>query len=62
MSSTWAWSRIRANSASRVASVRRYLTDNLEGLDLHALAAAVQRIAAQGTAGGDACLPEPPCD
>jgi DNA-binding MarR family transcriptional regulator len=55
-------SRLEEAWPTHVDSVRRHLIDNLDGLDLHALAAAFQRIAAQGTADGDACLPEPPCD
>ena len=47
---------------THVASVRRHLFDHLEGLDLHALAAAFQHIAAEGAANSDPCPPELPCD
>jgi DNA-binding MarR family transcriptional regulator len=55
-------SRLEEAWPTHVASVRRHLIDNLEGLDLHALATAFQHIAAQGTGSDDACLPDPPCD
>jgi DNA-binding MarR family transcriptional regulator len=55
-------SRLQEAWPTHVASVRRHLFDNLDGLDLHALAAAFEHIAAQGTAGTDPCTPEPSCD
>ena len=55
-------SRLQEAWPTHVASVRRHLFDNLEGLDLHALATAFQHIAAQGAADEDPCTPEPPCD
>jgi len=55
-------SRLQEAWPTHVASVRRHLFDNLDGLDLHALAAAFEHIVAQGTAGNDPCTPEPPCD
>jgi DNA-binding MarR family transcriptional regulator len=55
-------SRLQEAWPTHVASVRRHLFDNLEGLDLHAFAAAFQQIAAQGAASGDLCIEPPPCD
>ncbi len=55
-------SRLEEAWPTHVASVRRHLFDNLEGVDLHALAAAFQRITAEGPACDDPCAPEPPCD
>jgi DNA-binding MarR family transcriptional regulator len=55
-------SRLQEAWPTHVASVRRHLIDNLDGLDLHALAAAFEHIAAQGVPCDDPCVPAPPCD
>jgi len=54
-------SRLQEAWPTHVASVRRHLFDNLDGLDLHALATAFEHIAAQGVPCDDPCV-EPPCD